>query len=277
MARRRGGDDSSRDELSRLLLVLRGDRTQTEAAELVGLTQSKVTRAERNRFPMSVDEVRAYAAALTDDEQLVARAVELAEAKASGHLRGRVVLVRVAAAIQERIDVLEREAQLVRGWHPATILGSLQTTAYTTALLEGDGGGDPGPAWWAARRRRTDKVLEPGRQWRLLISEAALRWPVGSRAVMREQLAHLTTMAALPNVTLGVLDFATPKAFTSPNPFHLYDERTATAATDVGTSFLTDPEDIGHYVALFEQLDAVALHGAAAVELLERVARSYRR
>ena len=44
---RRRGDESSRDELSRLLIALRGHRSQTEVAELAGLTQAKVLRRAR--------------------------------------------------------------------------------------------------------------------------------------------------------------------------------------------------------------------------------------
>lgn len=99
MARRRSGDESSRDELSRLLLELRGDRAQTEVGALVGLSQAKVSRAERGRFPMLPAEVEAYAAALGATPEHLAHAVELATAKVAQHVRGRVSLVDRLAAV----------------------------------------------------------------------------------------------------------------------------------------------------------------------------------
>jgi transcriptional regulator with XRE-family HTH domain len=81
---RRRGDESSRDELSRLLIALRGHRSQTEVAELAGLTQAKVSRAERGRFPMPVDDARSYAATLGASTEQLARVGELAEAKIAG-------------------------------------------------------------------------------------------------------------------------------------------------------------------------------------------------
>jgi len=42
---------SGRDELSRLLIAIRGNRSQADAAATSGLSQAKVTRAERGRFP----------------------------------------------------------------------------------------------------------------------------------------------------------------------------------------------------------------------------------
>lgn len=277
MARRRSGDESSRDELSRLLLALRGDRSQAEAGALVGLTQAKVSRAERGRFPMAPDQVEAYAAALGATDKQRADAVELATTKVAQHVRGRVSMVRVAAAIQERIDDLERAATLIRGWQPAAIHGSLQTRAYTTALLDGDGGGDPGPAWWAARIRRTAKLAAPGRTWHLLMSEAALRWPLASRQVMVEQIDHLIVMSKLPTVELGIIDLITPKAFLAPPAFHLYGRDVVSVATEVGTSFIDDPGDVAHFEALLGRLDAAAVLGEDAHALLDRIARDYRR
>jgi hypothetical protein len=242
----------------------------------VGLSQAKVSRAERGRFPMAPEQVDAYVAALGATPEQRAYALELASAKVAQHVRGRVSLVRVAAAIQERIDDLERESSLIRGWQPAAIHGSLQTTAYTAALLEGDGGGDPGPTWWAARRRRVEKLAEPGRIWHMLMSEAALRWPLSSRQVMAEQLDHLIALSELPTVEIGIVDLSTPKAFLPPPSFHLYGQQVVSVATDVGTSFIDDPTDIAHFEALMRRLDECALHGVAARKLLERVAKDYR-
>lgn len=260
---------SGRDELSRLLIAIRGNRSQADAAATSGLSQAKVTRAERGRFPMTAEEAATYAAALGASAEQRARIAELTIAKASAHLRGRVALVRVAAAIQERIHELESSATLIRGWQPEAINGSLQTPAYTAALLAGDGGGDPGPEWWAARSARTAALLEPGRTWHLLVSEAALRWPLGSREIMVEQIRHISTIAQSPSVRLGILDLSTPKSFVAPAGFALYDKTTATVATEVGTSFITAPDDVAHFDGLFDQLDGAALYGDEALRLLE--------
>lgn len=276
MAARRGGDESSRDELSRLLLALRGDRGQTEVAALAGLTQAKVSRAERGRYPMSPEEAERYARALGADDRLAQQVRELATAKVAAHVRGRASLVRVAAAIQERIDRLEDDAAEIRGWQPLGLNGALQTTAFTAALLSGDGGGDPGPAWWTAWRRRATKLPAPGRTWYLLVSEAVLRWPLVSRPLMADQLAHLIELSHLPTLRLGVLDLTTPKPLLPPPGFHLYDAHTATVATDVGTSFVTDTSDVAHFIDLHERLAEVALYDDDARTLLGRIATDHR-
>jgi transcriptional regulator with XRE-family HTH domain len=268
---------SGRDELSRLLIAIRGELTQADAAKVAGLSQAKVTRAERGRFPMTTAEAAAYASALGASAEQRDRIAELTTAKASEHLRGRLSLVRVAAAIQERIGDLETHATLVRGWQPEAINGSLQTPAYTKTLLAGDGGGDPGPDWWAARTARTARLLEEGRTWHLLISEASLLWALGSREIMAAQMAHIAELAQRPTIRLGILDLASPKPFVAPAGFTIFDRTTATVATEVGTSFITAQDDLAHFEDQFQQLADAALHGDDALAFLGQLERGYRR
>jgi transcriptional regulator with XRE-family HTH domain len=265
---------SSRDEMSRLLAFVRGDRTQMEAAALSGLSQAKISRAERGRFPLSPEEARRYAERLGATAEQRERLVELATARSAEHVSGRVALVRVAAAVQERIERYQRESMLIRAWQPNMVPGVLQTPEYTAALLAGDGEGDPGPAWWTARRARTAMLTEPSRSWHLLVSEAALRWTLGSAETMHAQIQHLVATSELPGVRLGVLDLSTPKPFAPPAAFHMYD-RVVSVATEVGTSFLTDAQDVEHFDDLFARLAAAALHGDDARELLARVAQQH--
>lgn len=265
---------SGRDELSRLLTFVRGDRTQMEAAALSGLSQAKISRAERGRFPLSAVEAARYAEQLGATAEQRERLVELTTARSAEHVAGRVALVRVAAAVQERIEHYQRDATLIRAWQPNLVPGVLQTPEYTAALLSGDGEGDPGPTWWTARRARTAMLSEPGRSWHLLVSEAALRWPLSSAATMHAQIRHLIAVSELTGVRLGVLDLGAPKPFAPPAAFHMYD-RVVSVATEVGTSFLTEPADAQHFDGLFARLDDAALHGDDARALLAQVARTY--
>jgi hypothetical protein len=54
----------------------------------------------------------------------------------------------------------------------------------------------------------------------------------------------------------------------------MYD-RVVSVATEVGTSFLTETADVEHFDVLFTRLDAAALHGDDARELLRRVAQQH--
>lgn len=278
MARRTSEEMSRRDEMSRLLIAIRGARLQSEAAILAGLTQAKVSRAERGSGPpFNPGEAAAYADALGATPQQRARLVELAEAKTAAHVTTRSVLVRSAAAIQGRIRDLETNSTELRSWVPDSIPGVLQSRAYTEAMVAAEGAGDPGPEWWAARNARVALLDDPARQWHEIISEAALRWIFCTRAAAAAEVEHIIELSHRPNVHVSIVDLATPKPFLTPRGFHLYDAHTAEVATDVGTAFVTSGDDIAHFVRLFELLHKHALHGEEAHKLLDRLARSLRR
>ncbi len=278
MARRSREGMSRRDEMSRLLIAIRGERLQSEAAALTGLTQAKVSRAERGSGPpFSPEEAEAYAAALSAAPEQRARLIELAEVKTAAHVTTRSVLVRSAAAIQGRIHDLEERARTLRSWVPDSIPGMLQSRTYTEAMIVGEGVGDPGAEWWAARNARVALLDDPTREWHEIMSEAALRWVFGSRAATAAEVEHILELSERPNVHVSIIDLATPKPFLMPRGFHLYGDTTAEVATDVGTAFVEAPEDVAHFVGLFELLHKHALHGDDARKLLDGIARSLRR
>lgn len=272
MAEQGPDGDGGRDELSRLLTAVRGSRSQAEAARLSGLSQSRVSRAERGRFLLRHDDADRYARALGASAEQRARLAELVAARATRHVAGRVALVRVAAAIQERVGELESTSRTVRAWQPALVPGIAQTREYTAALLAGDGGGDPGPAWWSARLSRTARLEEGGRSWHLLLSEAALRWRLGSAEIMAAQVEHLVRLSRLPTVRLGIVPLDVPHPIVAPAAFHLYDD-VVSVATEVKTSFVEDERDVAHFHGLFAVLDGLARHGDDARDLLTRLAR----
>lgn len=264
--------------MSRLLIAVRGPRLQSEAAELAGLTQVKVSRAERGSGPpFTAAEASAYADALGATAEQRARLVELAEVKTAAHVTTRSVLVRSAAAIQARIHDLEEGSTMLRSWVPDSIPGMLQSHAYTEAMIAGEGAGDPGAEWWAARSARLALLDDSDREWHEIMSEAALRWVFGSRAATAAEVEHILELSHRSNIHVGIIDLATPKPFLMPRGFHLYGDTTAEVATDVGTAFVEAPDDVAHFVGLFELLHKHALHGDEARKLLNSIARSLRR
>jgi hypothetical protein len=111
----------------------------------------------------------------------------------------------------ERYLSLEQGASVIRGYEPQFVPGLLQTADYARAVISLGYGADP--AGRCARRAE----LRLGRQgilhgrgaarlW-VVIDEAALRRPVGGRAVMRAQISHLIEACGMPRVTIQVLPF----------------------------------------------------------------------
>jgi transcriptional regulator with XRE-family HTH domain len=178
---------------------------------------------------------------------------------------------------------LETEASRVRDYPGMHLPGLLRTEAYIYALYE------------RARRRRTAEQLRNEvavrsiRKKRLtdeenpldfvaIIDEAALRRDIGGPEVMRDQLHHLIEMAALPTVTLQVLELercppiALDGAFTlidfpEPDAPELLYHEYATGALHV-----EDENEVREAKLVFDSLRSEALNPAESVALIERLA-----
>lgn len=143
---------SSPDEMSRLLVTIRGGLSQTEAARRTGahfaapLTQARVSRAEAGRNPLSPDEAAAFAAGCEATAEQRRRLIQLARDFEAEHVTDQPTLARKPHLLQQRIGRLERESTLIRGWQPEVVIGTVQTPAWTAAAFSG-----PGPAWLSRR------------------------------------------------------------------------------------------------------------------------------
>lgn len=106
---------------------------------------------------------------------------------------------------------LEQAATGISDYSNSFIMGMLQTSAYAEAIFRATHPREDDEQIKArvkARLRRRE-VMERKRApllW-VILHEAVLRTVVGSPAVMVEQLEHLCTVAATPDITLQVLPF----------------------------------------------------------------------
>lgn len=253
------------------MLEIRGTVKQADAAKLVGLNQSRISRAEQGTYTLDPEVADSYARALGAGAEQRRELVRLCEAAKASSISGQARLIRRAAAIQEKTRDLESQSPIIRTWQPEIVPGLLQTWNYTLAVIERE----PDPAWARARRERLALLDDPRRQFHQLLSEATLRWVLGSYEVMAQQLAHLDELSSRPNITIGVVPFGYP-APVPPSAFHLYGDRAAEAGTDAGTTFLEERPDLAMYRSLFDRLDHAALHGDDARALLAEIEASYR-
>jgi transcriptional regulator with XRE-family HTH domain len=178
---------------------------------------------------------------------------------------------------------LEAAATVIRTFELQFVHGLFQTEAYARAvtLL----GHKATPADDIDRRvslrlKRQDLLTGPERPrvWSV-IDEAALRRPVGGRAVMRAQLNHLTEVAELPNVTIQVVPFGrgghaaasgsfTILRFAEPAlPDVVYIEHLTSAL------YLEKPEDVDHYMEVMNHLSTQALTPARTTRFLTEITR----
>lgn len=261
---------SEGDRISQLLREIRGEHSQTSAATLTGWTQSSVSRGENGRFTPSPEEADAYARTLRASARTRRELVSLVKAAQSQQITGQARLWRAGPAIQHKIGQLERQSRLVRAWQPELIPGLLQTWDYTLAVV----GPDPGRKWIQHRRERVARLDDTRFIVHMLLSEAALRWAIGSRDTMAAQCQRLIELGGRSNVRIGVLPFG-PILPPAPPSFDLYQDRTVVVETHTGVQFLDDQTEVKAYIEEFERLDAHALHDDGALERIAQVAVSY--
>jgi hypothetical protein len=178
---------------------------------------------------------------------------------------------------------MEGAASVIRTFELQFVHGLFQTEAYARAvtLL----GHKAAPAEEIERRvslrlKRQDVFAtpDPPRVWSVM-DEAALRRPVGGRAVLRAQLDHLAEVASLPRVTVQVIPFsrgghaAAGGSFTilrfaeQELPDIVYIEQLTSAL------YLDDREDVDHYLEIMNELSTQALPPDATAQFLTEVTK----
>ncbi|MGH4018626.1 MAG: helix-turn-helix domain-containing protein [Pseudonocardiaceae bacterium] len=177
---------------------------------------------------------------------------------------------------------LETDAAVVHDYQLVYVPGLLQTMDYMRALFRN------------SRRRPTDAEIdrdvqvrmlrqrrlteEPALELAAIVDETALRRPVGGVEVMRLQLRHLATQAALPSVCLQVLPASlgvhagmngsfTVLGFDEPDePEVAYVEHTASAL------HLEKESEVRACMLVFDRLRSEALSPPDSAALVERLA-----
>jgi hypothetical protein len=178
---------------------------------------------------------------------------------------------------------LEGAASVIRTFELQFLHGLFQTDAYARAVTRlGHRAAPPEEIdrRVSLRLKRQDLLTrpDPPQVWSV-IDEAALRRPVGGRAVMRAQLNRLIEVAALPHVTIQVVPFGrgghaaasgsfTILRFAEPElPDVVYIEQLTSAL------YLDNRDDVDHYLEVMNNLSAEALTPDGSARFLSETAR----
>ena len=178
---------------------------------------------------------------------------------------------------------LEGAASVIRTFELQFLHGLFQTEAYARAVTRlGHRAAPPEEIdrRVSLRLKRQDLLTrpDPPQVWSV-IDEAALRRPVGGRAVMRAQLNRLIEVAALPHVTIQVVPFGrgghaaasgsfTILRFAEPElPDIVYIEQLTSAL------YLDNRDDVDHYLEVMNNLSAEALTPDGTARFLSETTR----
>jgi hypothetical protein len=180
---------------------------------------------------------------------------------------------------QESVRPGYERSALVRAYQPKIVPGLLQTTEYTTALLEDARDRqrvqrDDVTEAVAERTRRQRVLTRAGHRFVFVIEEPVLRYRFCEPEILRGQLLHLRETARLPTVCLGVIPLAADRRKVLPREgFVMFDEELVGVELISGVLSVSQPREIAMYLRDFTDLARIAVYGQAARDLIAEALR----
>lgn len=179
----------------------------------------------------------------------------------------------------------ESHARRLRNFELAVVPGLLQTAAYARAILSTRvGATEEELAEAVAARLERQQILDreqPPELW-VLLDEAVLRRPVGGPGVMTEQLEFLAMAAKQPHIVIQVIPLtAGAHEGMRGGAFVLADFVDSLTLgyqdTAVTGQIVEDTNQVEALAVTWDTLRLEALPRSASLELMEEVARTWRR
>jgi transcriptional regulator with XRE-family HTH domain len=180
---------------------------------------------------------------------------------------------------------LEQAATTVRQFELALVPGLLQTSDYARALVAAIEPTTPPEVLEnvvAARMTRQQVLIRPEPlEFQVILSEAVLRCPVGSRRGWRSQLERLAETTAEPSLTIQVLPFGAgphPGMEGSFTILTLPDLPSDVAYLEgpPGSIYLESQDDVRRCTMRFAMLSSLALSPTDSLALISSILAEYR-
>ncbi|WP_243859196.1 helix-turn-helix domain-containing protein [Amycolatopsis arida] len=247
--------------------------TLNDAADLLGVSISKISRMETGCATLFVDEVATllglYKVEAAERERLLDLVRKSQEKNWWERLQG------VPEPWASLMD-FETRTSRIQTFQPLVVPGLLQTAEYSREVITQM---DPTlsetevEARVGARMARQWLLTKPfGPSYVAVLDESVLRRPVGDRQVMVQQLRHLLDMSDRPNVLLRVVPQSAGAHAGLRGSFVLMEFQEAPPLVYLeaqGTHlYLEEPEDVGSYKLALSNILSMALAPDATRELI---------
>nr|WP_223187663.1 helix-turn-helix transcriptional regulator [Streptomyces sp. CBMA29] len=266
--------------LRELRLSAPGERlTGSDLARLLGWPQPKVSKLENGRQTATPEDLRQWAEATGQPEaygELVARLRGF-----ESHIRSwRRQLAAGHKAVQDTHLARHNAATLFRGWEPAMVVGILQTPDYARCVFTryAELQQSPRDTEDAVRSRikRQEALYEPGKRFRILMWEAALRALICPPDVLAAQLDRLTGAVGLDTLELGIVPLTAPLKIPPATAFWVYDDSQVIVETWHAELWIDDAVSVGTYLRTWRTLRESAVYGADALRIIGAARRDLR-
>lgn len=274
---------AARQRLGERLRVLRmaakisGVRLSEEAGWRDSSTVSKVERGERT---ITADHVETWCRICGASEQTTA-ALLAEQANVAGVWLTYEQLNRGGLkAAQESVRDKYERLTLMRVYQSKSFPGLLQSPAYLREILtdvwdeqavEADDRDADIAAAVTERIDRQSVLRRPGKRFVFVMEEIVLRYRTTTVATHHAQLTHLMDVMRLPSVSFGIIPMDLSRRGTRPREtFIVTDDRLVNVELVSGYLSLREPSEVGKYLAVWERLFELAVHGDPCAELIER-------
>jgi transcriptional regulator with XRE-family HTH domain len=235
---------------------------------------TRVSKIENGTQAPTDSDIRAWCAAC-HAEHLVMELIATARAVESAYLeykrQARAGLRRaVGPFTQERYEA----TRFFRVYEHNVIPGLLQTPAYCAAMasfwIRFLGIPDDVQDTVRDRMSRQEVIGWPGKEFRVVLEEQALRVWFGTAEVQKGQLDRLLDVMAQSAVSLGIIPMMRQRTGVPTASFWIFDDNLAALETPSAHIEVTRPDEIALYVKLFGHLEAAAVHGGEARALIRK-------
>ncbi|WP_328953913.1 helix-turn-helix transcriptional regulator [Kitasatospora purpeofusca] len=254
-----------------------GGLTGRQLAERLGWAQSKVSKLETGRQTATRDDLKAWATGVGRPgaaSELTARL----KAFESQSRSWRRQLAAGHRPVQDALTIEYERSTVMRAWEGSMIVGMLQTADYARHIFNAyvDLHRSPRDVEEAvrARVRRQESLYRSGKQYRIVMWEAALHARLCPPAVMAAQLDRLSGVIGLDTLTLGIVPFEAQLTLPPANGFWIYDERLVIVEDWHAELWLEQAENVGLYTRVWETMAEAAVFGSGAHRVLARCRRA---
>ncbi|MEU7042180.1 helix-turn-helix transcriptional regulator [Streptomyces varsoviensis] len=243
-----------------------------DLAALCGWHPSKVSRVSTAKTQPSAEDIRAWCRACGAEDQAGDLIASLRAVEGMWVSWRRMERAGLRRAQEDRLPLYERTRRF-RAYSPGLFPGLLQTFGYTEDVLRGvrrrrrmvtDDVADA----VAARMERQHVLREGQRQFAFLVEQSALGNALGDAETQAEQLDHLLTVGALPNVSVGVIPVGLGRLRMPVEGFWIYDMAQVNVELVSGYLTITQPSEVTMYAETFAELAEQAVYGARARALI---------
>ncbi|MFI9381860.1 helix-turn-helix domain-containing protein [Kutzneria sp. NPDC052558] len=274
--------DKRRAQFGERLRQLReraGFPTGTAFATHLGWQQWRVSRIETGAQPATDSDLLVWLGAVDAPEPVAAQ------------IREEALELRLAAASwkrqlragnkprQEHAASIESAATHIRAFEIMVVPGLVQTAEYAAHVFATNAAFHQSPAdvdeSVRARMERQQVLYDRSKTIELVMTEAALLYPVCPPEVMAAQVDRLLAVLGLPSMTLGIIPLGVRLPVVPMSAFWILDGEVLIELVDTELT-RTEPGDVALYVKMADAMRAVAVTGDEARGLLLRVADRFR-